>query len=147
MVNNLFGSARFKKSVAIVAALGVAQVSLISFADAPAPWVQKAEQKKKKKKAVRRAHRRAVQQTQTVQAAPEPAPQLVEAPVEPAPVPVAEAAPAPAPAAPAPAAAEVLSPVPQAAASGGGTGWLLPVIGALGLGGILLAATGGSDSN
>lgn len=141
MLIDFLGSSKTRKVVAAAAALGVAQVSLVVFADAPAPWVQKADQKKKKKKAVRRAERRPVEPVRTVQTTPEPAPQpqVVEAPVyqapvaPPAPEPVAAPAPAPAPAP----AAEALA-VPQGSK---GTGWLIPVIGVLAAGGIIAAAS------
>lgn len=143
-IGNILGSRKARQTLAAIVALGVVQVPLVTLADAPAPWVQKADQKKKKKKkAARRAARRPVQQTQTVTRAPEvPAPQPVETvyvpPVEPAPVPVVQApVPAPVPV-PAPA------PVPVAVATGGGMGWLLPVLGVIGLGGLVYALT---DSN
>lgn len=144
-IGNILGSRKARQTMAAIVALGVVQVPLVTLADAPAPWVQKADQKKKKKKkAARRAARRPVQQTQTVTRAPEvPVQQPVETvytpPPEPAP-PVVVEAPAPAPV-PAPAPA----PAPVAAAGGGGMGWILPVLGVIGLGG-LVAALAGSDS-
>lgn len=147
---NILGSRSAKQTIAAIVALGVVQVPLMSFADAPAPWVQKADQqkKKKKKKAARRATRRPVQQTQTVTRAPEVPTETAYTPppAEPAPPVVAEAppvAPAPGPVAP------PLAPVPApVVASNGNFNWLFPILGLVGLGGLggLVAALG-NDSN
>jgi hypothetical protein len=145
-IGNFLGSRKARQTMAAIVALGVVQIPLVSLADAPAPWVQKADQKKKKKKAARRAARRPVQQTQTVTRAPEAPPEAAYAPpAEPAPPPVVEAPPAivEAPPVVTPPPAPVPAPV---VASGGGFSWLLPVLGLIGLGG-LVAAAGGSDSN
>ena len=144
-IGKILGSRKAKQTMAAIVALGVIQIPLMSFADAPAPWVQKADQKKKKKKAARRTARRPVQQTQTVTRAPEVPVETAYTPppVEPAPPVMAEAppvAPVPAPVAP--------PPVPVAApvvASGGGFNWLFPVLGLIGLGGLVAAL--GNDSN
>lgn len=144
-IGNILGSRKARQTMAAIVALGVVQIPLMSFADAPAPWVQKADQKKKKKKAARRAARRPVQQTQTVTRAPEVPVETAYAPppVEPAPPVVAEAppvAPVPAPVTPPP----VPVPAPVVASSGG-FNWLFPVLGLVGLGGLVAAL--GNDSN
>lgn len=145
-IGNILGSRKARQTMAAIVALGVVQIPLMSFADAPAPWVQKADQKKKKKKAARRAARRPVQQTQTVTRAPEMPVETAYTPppAEPAPPPVmAEAPPVyvpPAPVAPPPV------PVPApVVATGGGFNWLFPVLGLIGLGGLVAAL--GNDSN
>jgi hypothetical protein len=144
-IGNILGSRKARQTMAAVVTLGVVQVPLISFADAPAPWVQKADQKKKKKKAARRTARRPVQQTQTVTRAPEVPAEAAYTPppVEPAPPVMAEAppvAPMPAPVTPPP----VPVPAPVVASSGGFS-WLFPVLGLVGLGGLVAAL--GNDSN
>ncbi|MGB7654375.1 MAG: hypothetical protein WBL74_02730 [Novosphingobium sp.] len=144
-IGNILGSRKARQTMAAIVALGVVQIPLMSFAGAPAPWVQKADQKKKKKKAARRAARRPVQQTQTVTRAPEVPVETAYAPppVEPAPAVVAEAppvAPVPAPVTPPP----VPVPAPVVASSGG-FNWLFPVLGLVGLGGLVAAL--GNDSN
>lgn len=147
-LGNILGSRKARQTMAAIVALGVVQVPLVSLADAPAPWVQKADQKKKKKKkAARRAARRPVQQAQTVTRAPEAPPQPAYVPpAEPAPPPVVAEAPPPPP-------APIPDPVPvppapapaPAVAAGGGFNWLFPVLGLIGLGGLVAAL--GSDSN
>ncbi|WP_309622271.1 hypothetical protein [Novosphingobium sp.] len=129
--------------MAAIVALGVVQIPLVSLADAPAPWVQKADQKKKKKKAARRTARRPVQQTQTVTRAPDLPPETAYTPPVEAPPPVVEAPPVVVEAPPVyvPPAA----PIPVAVASNGGFNWLFPVLGLIGLGGLVAAL--GSDSN
>ena len=144
-IGNILGSRKARQTMAAIVALGVVQIPLMSLADAPAPWVQKADQKKKKKKAARRAARRPVQQTQTVTRAPEVPAEAAYTPppVEPAPPVMAEAppvAPVPAPVAPPP--VPVTAPV---VVSSGGFSWLFPVLGLIGLGGLVAAS--GSDSN
>ena len=136
-LGNFLGSSRARQTMAAIVALGVVQIPLVSLADAPAPWVQKADQKKKKKKAARRAARRPVQQTQTVTRTPEALPQTVYTPPVEAPPVIVEAPPVYTPP-PAP----ILAPV---VASGGGFNWLFPVLGLIGLGGLFAAL--GSDSN
>ncbi len=143
-IGSILGSHKARQAMAAVVALGVVQVPLISFADAPAPWVQKADQKKKKKKkAARRAARRPVQRVETVTRAPEVPVEVVQAPppVEPAPPPAVVEAPPPVPTPVTPPPA----PIPAAAATGGGFNWLFPVLGLVGLGGVVAAAAG-SDS-
>ena len=144
-IGSILGSRKAKQTMAAIVALGLVQIPLMSFADAPAPWVQKADQKKKKKKAARRAARRPVQQTQTVTRAPEVPVETAytQPPVETAPPIMAEAPPV-APVAPpvAPPPVPVAAPV---VASSGGFSWLFPVLGLIGLGGLVAAL--GNDSN
>lgn len=147
-IGNVLSSRRAKQTIAAIVALGVIQVPLLSFAEAPAPSVQKADQnkKKKKKKSARRAARRPVQETQTATRAPEIPAETAYTPLPPetSPPVVAEAqpvAPVSAPLTPPP----VPAPVPAAVARQGGFSWLFPVLGLLGLGGLVGAA--GSDSS
>lgn len=143
-IGNFLGSRKARQTMAAVVALGVVQIPLISLADAPAPWVQKAEQKKtKKKKAARRAARRPVQRVETVTRAPEVPVEVVQAPppVDVPPPAVVEVAP---PVVPAPVATPPAV-VPVAVAKAGGFNILFPVLGLLGLGALVAAA--GSHSN
>lgn len=143
-IGNFLGSRKARQTMAAIVALGVVQIPLVSLADAPAPWVQKADQKKKKKKAARRTARRPVQQTQTVTRAPEAPPEAAYVPPVEMPPPVVEAPPVVVEAPPVyvPPPAPVPAPV---VASGGGFNWLFPVLGLIGLGGLVAAL--GSDSN
>lgn len=144
-IGSVLGSQRARQTVAAILALGLIQVPLISLADAPAPWVQKADQKKKKKKkAVRKAPRRSVQRAKSVTRAPELPPEVVQAPppVEAPPPPAVVEAPPPPVAPPVP---QPPASIPAAAATGGGFNWLFPVLGLVGLGGLVAAL--GSDSN
>lgn len=144
-IGNILGSRKARQTMAAIVALGVVQIPLVSLADAPAPWVQKAEQKKKKKKAARRTARRPVQQSQTVTRAPEAPPEAAYVPpAEPAPPPVVEAPPVVVEAPPIITPPPAPVPVP-AVATGGGFNWLFPVLGLIGLGGLVAAL--GSDSN
>ena len=145
-LGNFLGSRKARQSMAAIVALGVVQIPLVSLADAPAPWVQKADQKKKKKKqAARRTARRPVQETQTVTRAPEvPAETVYSPPVE-TPPPVVEAPPVVVEAPPVYTPPPASIPAPVVASSGGGFNWLFPVLGLIGLGGLVAAL--GSDSN
>lgn len=147
-LGDFLGSRKARQTMAAIAALGVLQIPLMSLAGAPAQTVQKADQQKKKKKktAARTAPRRAVEQTQTVTRAPDAPVEMAQAQSQPvlqaAPVAQPPALPsAPAPVAPPPAPAAIT----VAAAAQGGLNLVFPLMGLLGLGGLVAAV--GSDSN
>ena len=125
------------KILAAVAATSLVATPVIVFADASAPWVNKAVKKKPAvKKAAPRKRARPVARTRAPAPVQQPVVETVQTPVYEAPVPQPEVVPvaeAPAPVAPQPApVAEVKS----------GSGWLYGLLGAAAVAGLIVAVAG-----
>jgi hypothetical protein len=130
------------KILAAVAATSLVATPVIVFADASAPWVNKAVKKKPAvKKAAPRKRARPVARTRAPAPVEQPVVETVQAPVYEAPVPapqpeVVPVAEAPAPVAPQPAPA---APVAEAKS---GSGWLYGLLGAAAVAGLIVAVAG-----
>lgn len=128
------------KILAAVAATSLVATPVIVFADASAPWVNKAVKKKPAvKKAAPRKRARPVARTRAPAPVQQPVVETVQTPVYEAPVPQPEVVPvaeAPAPVAPQPAPAAPVAEVKS------GSGWLYGLLGAAAVAGLIVAVAG-----